>query len=511
MKINKYVSVLGIATSLALVSCEDTEPEVLLTDCQQATSVFVDAETLFEEEVTICGTSAANLQEKLDELEARNTLVTNEFNADDSDEPVASDQINIPAGQPVAATGGSTLTFDEMVDFTFGEENSANTFSNVQSVINAEVTPGDEPAATPDQSLQVEITPSTLNDAGDDDQGFYFAGTTLELDNLGLDLVDFSGANKVITANVYSEVPVGFRVQVSSATGDPLVTQTSPAPGFKQVQHSGSGWEQIEIDFNSGVSTVFGLDGVVGGMPQSLPIDGVYNILQFQFEGLPSGVLSRLFVDNVVYNQVGGTVVIDEPVILPDATSFIRFDNADLDYLGNSFSFGDLSSVNIIENPAPGGSNPESSMVVEAIVDTNLANGFNGFGFDVEAIGLDLFDFSGDNKTFTVSVWSDIPFTLQVQISNGRDEAGVDIISPRPAFKTAPHSGGGWEDITFDFSTGPLFNVFSNNPAAPAGASDITGAEIEEITGTYNSIQFQFNGAPAAAMTTFYIDNVSYN
>lgn len=520
MKITKLVPYLGLFTSFIFVSCEDDIADNKNQNCAELISSFVNSDgNLEQQNITQCATSEEELQDIIANIEAENERLDELFNPDpidpdpdpDTEDPIDPDAINIPAGQPVAATGGSTLTFDEMVDFTFGEENNANTFSNVQSVINAEVTPGDEPAATPDQSLQVEITPSTLNDAGDGDQGFYFAGTTLELENLGLDLVDFSGANKVITANVYSEVPVGFRVQVSSATGDPLVTQTSPAPGFKQEQHSGSGWEQIEIDFNSGVSTVFGLDGVQGGQPQSLPIDGVYNTLQFQFEGLPTDDLSRIFVDNVVYNQEGGMVIIEEPVVLPESTNFIGFDDANLDFLGNSFSFGDLSSVSIIDNPAPGGSNPESSMVVEAIVDTNLANGFNGFGFDVEAIGLDLFDFSGDNKTFTVSVWSDIPFTLQVQIGNGRDEADVDIIDPRPAFKTASHSGGGWEDITFDFSTGPLSNIFSNNPAASAGGSMLTDAEIEEVTGTYNSIQFQFNGAPADAMTTFYIDNVSYN
>lgn len=478
MKINKYVSVLGIATSLALVSCEDTEPEVLLTDCQQATSVFVDAETLFEEEVTICGTSAVNLQEKLDELEARNTQITDEFNAP---EPV-----------PVVPDPIAILNFDDLTN-----EFEAFGGAEVSIVANPFI----------QGSNMEENNVLEINNTGNAFEGV--ASSVI------MPSIDFSASSsKTIVLDVYSDAAVAFEVQVKGLdeNENPIF---DPRSAVKADQHMGTGWERFEIDFNSGASAAFEQDADGNQLPDNFsPIvpEGSFNQLVILIDG-PNADARPYYVDNIglVVLAEGDGEMMEEQTPMPEATSFIRFDDADLDYLGNSFSFGDLSSVNIIENPVPGGSNPESSMVVEAIVDTNLANGFNGFGFDVEAIGLDLFDFSGDNKTFTVSVWSDIPFTLQAQIGNGRDESDVDIISPRPASKTASHSGGGWEDITFDFSTGPLSNIFSNNPAASAGGSMLTDAEIEEVTGTYNSIQFQFNGAPAAAMTTFYIDNVSYN
>lgn len=204
---------------------------------------------------------------------------------------------NIPEGQPEAPSTGFTFTFDEDADFTFGMGNNSSTFSNDESTIVAEVTAGAVPSEPSDSALRVDLT--AVNTSG----GFYFAGTIFDITDLNLPAVDFTGSNKTIIANVYSTNPLGFRVQVSNAEGEAgdRTNVASPTPGFKQASHSGSGWEQITIDFNDGVNTVFGLDGILGGQPQMEPLDGVYNRIQLQFEDLPRGVESTIFVDNINY------------------------------------------------------------------------------------------------------------------------------------------------------------------------------------------------------------------
>ena len=231
--------------------------------------------------------------------------------------------------------------------------------------------------------------------------------------------------------------------------------------------------------------------------------------------------------DEVVVDEpvVVDEVVVDEPVVLPEKVSFIQFDEAGVDYtLGGAnvfvFSNGDDPTTDVVEptttlngnavTDAPMQPNSNDTTALEVLIDTD-GFGFAGLGIPLENINVENIDFSGANKTITVSVWSEVAFVLQVAIGNGRDENGVDIVDPRPAFKTAPHSGNGWEDIVIDFSTASLFNPFVNAPGAPMGGTEIPAAELGEVSGTYNSIQFQFNDAPSMGMSTFYIDNVSYN
>ena len=330
--------------------------------------------------------------------------------------------------------------------------------------------------------------------------------------------IDFSSSsNKTLTMDVYSTSPVNVDLQVkrlmAGATEDDDNTLLAdPRSASLTVTHGGTGWETLTFDYNNGAIRAF--DNFADDGEPFVP-EGQFNQVVFLIDsGAPApGGEAVYFVDNIAFEPsdiVEEPVIVEEP-LAPVTGSVIEFDEAGLDFVSNSFSFGDIASINILNNPVPGGTNPDVTNVFEAVVDTTLGNGFNGFGFDIEAFGLEVLDFTGDNKLITISVYSEVAFTLQVQVGNGRDDAGVDIIEPRPANTTAMHSGSGWEDLVFDFSMSPLFNPFSNNPDAPAGGSEIPEEELGEISGTYNSLQFQFNGAPQAAMSTFYIDNIRYN
>ena len=494
---SKLIFTMPLALSLVFLSCDDNEIDSQLTNCTRVDtfiSLTQDGEPFVDEDAQLlCGRNQAELDEKI-------AFAQQEF-----DEAVAaaiaareaSDPDPIPVPMNV-----TTITFDNPdVDvlansFSFGDIASINVVENpVAGGTNPEVSNVFE--AVVDTSL------------GNGFNGFGFG-----VEASGLEILDFTADAKSITVSVYSEVAFTLQAQIGNGQDENGIDIITPRPANTTAVHGGSGWEDLVFDFS--ISPLFNPfsnnpDAPAGGT--EIPaeeigeITGTYNAIQFQFNGAPADAMTTFYLDNINYVSTSDVVIV-EPV---EPSDMVTFDEPDGLVLANSFSFGDISSINVVANPVVGGTNPDVTNVFEAVVDTALGNGFNGFGFDVEASGLEVLDFTGDNKLITVSVFSEVAFTLQVQIGNGRDEAGVDIIEPRSANTTAMHSGNGWEDLVFDFSMSPLFNPFFNNPDAPAGGTEIPAEEIGEITGTYNAIQFQFNGAPADAMTTFYLDNIIYN
>jgi len=480
----KLMCVMPLALSLAIISCDETEAVSQLTNCTRVDAFLAlgeDGEAIVDPEaIPLCGRNQA-------ELDAKIALAQSEFDA--SLAQAIADSM-APEPEPME---GITLTFDDPALDALGNSFSFGDIASINVVTNP--VPGE---TNPEVSSVYEAVVDTNLGMGFNGVGFDFAA-------IGLDEFDFTGQNRQITVSVWSDVPFTLQAQVGNGRDDAGIDIVDPRPASKTASHSGGGWENLVFDFSTGqlFNPFLNAPGAPAGgseIPEDElgEISGMYSSLQFQFNGAPADAETTFYIDNINYNP-------------PTPSLEISFDEADLDFLGNSFSFGDIASIDIVDNPELGGTNNTSSLVYEAVVDTNLGMGFNGFGFDIEAIGLPVLNFTEANKQITISVWSNVPFTLQAQVGNGRDEAGVDIVTPRPASKTALHTGGGWEDIVFDFSTGDLSNPFLNAPGAPAGGSTITEEEFGEILGTYSNLQFQFNGAPADAMTTFYIDNVIYN
>ncbi|WP_422858521.1 hypothetical protein ACOKFD_14240 [Flagellimonas sp. S174] len=157
-----------------------------------------------------------------------------------------------------------------------------------------------------------------------------------------------------------------------------------------------------------------------------------------------------------------------------------------------AFSFGfNGVELEVIPNPDPSGANPDVSNVLSITQD----GGGNFDGFGVQMTGPT--NFAADDKVVRLLFWSDteLPIRLTVQQDPNNEterEAEVNLI----------HTGTGWEELQFDFSTATA--GFTGNPDGALGVAD--GADFVP-TGEY--IRFQMFISPGDDVAgTFYLDNV---
>lgn len=532
-------SILLFSSVAFLSSCDEDQIENQLTNCEFVTSVFINDDApdpslnadvanaidndnppfLDEQEIQICGRNSEELQAKIDQQISDNEELTNLFNTQNPViQPIPNPQpVPEPEPEPVPVlplvSTGFTITFDEMVDYTFGMGNNASIFSNDESTISAEVTSADVPVGSSDVALKVELTPGLTSG------NFYFAGTILDISNLGFPEIDFSGSNKSIIVNVYSTVAFGFRVQIQDAEGDGVDRSNvaSPTPGFKDAAHTGSGWEQITIDFNEGVNTIFGVDGIVGGQPQMEPLDGIYNRVQLQFESLPVGVSSTIFIDNFNYSPNDNLVVVGPDIPVTSNNNIIEFDEMDNDYLiseenDSAFAFSNAESsieVSLSSTLPTDGNRTGSGSAIQVDLTPVLTSGgfyFAGLGYDLPDYSFEEIDFTGPVKSITFNVWSNVAFGFRAQVSDtaGMGDNRESVADPAPGFKDGFHGGTGWEEITIDFSNG-VTTVF--------GVTGVDGGQpqTQELDSEYSRLQVQFENLPLNTQSTIYFDNIRYN
>ncbi len=141
------------------------------------------------------------------------------------------------------------------------------------------------------------------------------------------------------------------------------------------------------------------------------------------------------------------TVLIPEDVMLP-----ITFDSANTNY--DPTLFGG-ASFEIVQNPAPGGSN-DSASNVGAI--TNSGAAFEGLFFD---LGEDI-DLSS-LKSIKMDFWAEAAIDVTVKLEQGSG-ADVEIV--------ASHGGTGWEELVFTFDSSDTFSrltMFVDGPGTTAG------------------------------------------
>ncbi|MEO1487386.1 MAG: hypothetical protein AAFU57_16695 [Bacteroidota bacterium] len=157
-----------------------------------------------------------------------------------------------------------------------------------------------------------------------------------------------------------------------------------------------------------------------------------------------------------------------------------------------AFFFGfNGAELEVVTNPDPSGDNPEASNVLAITQD----GGGNFDGFGVQMTGPT--DFSAEDKVVRLLFWSDVelPVRLTVQQDPNNEterEAEVNLI----------HTGTGWEELRFDFSTATA--GFTGDPNGALGIMD--GASFVP-TGAY--IRFQMFISPGDDVAgTFYLDNV---
>lgn len=141
------------------------------------------------------------------------------------------------------------------------------------------------------------------------------------------------------------------------------------------------------------------------------------------------------------------TILIPEIVSLP-----ISFDGTNTNYDATTFG-GAVFTV--VDNPAPGGSNASASKV-GAI--TNIGAAFEGIYFDLGApINLTI------DKSISVSFWSETPVGVLLKLEEGTAAATE---------ATASHTGSGWEELIFTFSSAAQYNrftLFVDGPGTSSG------------------------------------------
>ncbi|NER17785.1 hypothetical protein [Spongiivirga citrea] len=157
-----------------------------------------------------------------------------------------------------------------------------------------------------------------------------------------------------------------------------------------------------------------------------------------------------------------------------------------------AFFFGfNGAELQVVANPDPSGANPEASNVLEIVQDGG--GNFDGYGIQMTAP----IDFSAEDKVVRLNFWSnvEVPVRLTVQQDPNNEterEAEVNLI----------HTGSGWEELRFDFSTATA--GFTGNADGALGVPDFSPFVP---TGQY--IRFQMFISPGDDVAgTFYLDNL---
>ena len=154
-------------------------------------------------------------------------------------------------------------------------------------------------------------------------------------------------------------------------------------------------------------------------------------------------------------NVAGASDTFESEIVIsiPEVLAFpISFDNANVNYGAAPF---DGTAFQIVANPAPGGSNNVASNVGEV---TNSGAAFEGIAFE---LGEDL-DLS-TQKSIKINFWSNVAVDVLFKLEITQNDA-VET--------TASHTGSGWEELTFNFTSGksyPKIVIFVDGPGTTAG------------------------------------------
>lgn len=141
------------------------------------------------------------------------------------------------------------------------------------------------------------------------------------------------------------------------------------------------------------------------------------------------------------------TILIPEEIMLP-----ITFDGANTNYEATTFSG---TSFEVIDNPAPGGTNNQASKVGAV---TNSGAAFEGLFFELGSpIDLTVL------KSIKMDFWSENPIDVLVKLEADANTF-VEI--------TASHQGTGWEELVFTFDSVvsySKFTMFVDGPGTTTG------------------------------------------
>lgn len=182
-----------------------------------------------------------------------------------------------------------------------------------------------------------------------------------------------------------------------------------------------------------------------------------------------SGTGETYYFDNIQTTSL-------EPLKLP-----MTFDSSAVNYTPATFNG---TSFEVVVNPDQSGANTSASMV-GAI--TNSGTNWEGVSFNLE----EPVDFSSDEKTITMNVWSDVALPVLLKFEGG-------VNGERQNEVVANHSGSGWEELSFNFATDATKSYIDGNQGV---------GEPFVPTGQYATMTLFLDG-PGNTAGTFYLDNI---
>jgi len=247
-------------------SCEEVKNEDQLNNCATVPlflSINEEGNTVSDQEgVFLCGRSQEELQAKID-------LAATGFTEAES---IAKEIFKKEQEAAAAAAPIVLLNFDDLsVDFAGFNNASFNIVEN--PFLEGE----NAKASNVGQIVNTGIS--------------QFEGVASSAFDMNIDFSESS--SKIIIVDVYSEssVPVDFQIkrnEMGSTSEDPRGTA-------KTLTHGGTGWEELEIDYNEGAIKSF--DGLDGDGDSFVP-EGLFNQIVILIDG-PETAAGTYYFDNV--------------------------------------------------------------------------------------------------------------------------------------------------------------------------------------------------------------------
>lgn len=279
-----------------------------------------------------------------------------------------------------------------------------------------------------------------------------WAGASLQLD----EPLDFSQGT-VVKMNVWSPeagVPILFKIEDSSS--EPM-DNGNPSVFVEVIEYTTTSGEWEEMTFDLSSSDSFD------------PTASYDRVIVFYDFGNPGEGTSFYFDDIRLANL--------EPLKLP-----ITFDSSVIDYTPATFNG---TSFEVVANPDQSGANTSASMV-GAI--TNSGGEWEGISFNLE----EPVDFSSDNKTITMKVWSDVALPVLLKFEGG-------VNGERQNEVKVNHTGSGWEELSFNFATDATKSYIDGNQGV---------GQAFVPTGQYATMTMFLDGGGFTS-GTFYLDDIS--
>ena len=312
-----------------------------------------------------------------------------------------------------------------------------------------------EVVANPDQS---GANTSDSNVGAIKNSGAQFEGGTF---NLGTP-VDFSGADKTITMKFWSDKPTSVLLKFEGGVNGERQNEISKA-------HGGTGWEELSFNFATEANTSYIDQSDTGGQP-FVPT-GQYTAMTIFVDG-PGTLAGTFYIDDIEQTGLAAPK-------LP-----VTYDQAAFDYTMGTFNG---TSFEVVTNPDQSGANTRASKV-GAI--TNSGRNWEGVAYNLS----EPVDFSGENKTIQIKVWSNVSVPVLLKFEGGVNGERQNEISKA-------HTGSGWELLTFDFATEATKSFIDGSQGV---------GEPFVPTGQYNTLVLFVDG-PGTTAGTFYIDDIQKN